>query len=131
MSTPRFFQCNTTLSSPHQPIERGGDELPDLASNSRTNDSKFVETTVSTELEVKHAKNLPFGANAMDTIGEAGPIIPPSDPPILDRQSTSVKPLFGLVDGFNSATTTDPSDVDKNNSGRQDGAYCRGNTAMH
>ena len=49
----------------------------------------------------------------------------------LDRQSTSVNPLFGLVEGFISAMTTLPSDVDRNNSGRHDGAYCRGNTAMH
>mmetsp|Transcript_17840 Transcript_17840/g.32413 ORF Transcript_17840/g.32413 Transcript_17840/m.32413 type:complete len:86 (-) Transcript_17840:311-568(-) len=65
----------------------------------------------------------------METMGEAGPT--PPDPPILERQSTSVKPLLGLVDGFNSETTTDPSEVERNSSGLQEGAYCRGKTAMH
>ena len=57
----------------------------------------------------------------METMGEATPI--PSDPPILDRQSTSVSPLLGLVDGFNSQITTDPSEVERNSSGLHDGAY--------
>jgi hypothetical protein len=33
-------------------MDLGGEELPDRASNSRTFDSKFVDTTVRTELEV-------------------------------------------------------------------------------
>jgi hypothetical protein len=126
MSTPKCFICITTLSSPHHPIDLGGDELPDEVSNSNTIDSKVVETTVKTELAVKHAKNLPLGANAIETIGAFGP-----DPPILPLQSTSTKPLFGLVEGCISETTTDPSDVAKNNSGRLDGAYSLGNTAIH
>ena len=52
INTPKFFQCNTTLSSPHQPMDLGGEVLPDRASNSSTFDSKFVDTTVRTELDV-------------------------------------------------------------------------------
>jgi hypothetical protein len=106
-------------------MDRGGDVHPEEVSNSKTIDSKVVDTTVNTELAVKHAKNRPLGAKAMDTIGAL------FDPPIFVRQSTSVKPLLGLVEGCNSETTTDPSDVDKNNSGRREGANCRGRTAMH
>mmetsp|Transcript_8931 Transcript_8931/g.13394 ORF Transcript_8931/g.13394 Transcript_8931/m.13394 type:complete len:259 (-) Transcript_8931:578-1354(-) len=128
--TPKFFQCNTTLSSPHHAIDRGGEELPDEVLNSSTFDSNVVETTVKIELDVKHAKKRPLGANAMEIIGaDDDPIPPPSL--IRDLQSTSVNPLFGLVDGFASATTTEPSEVDKNNSGLPDGEYCRGSTAIH
>ena len=119
-STPKFFQCNTTLSSPHHAIDRGGEELPDEVLNSSTLDSNVVETTVKIELDEKHAKNRPLGANAMEIIGADDDPIPP---PIRDRQSTSVNPLLGLVDGFDSATTTDPSEVDRNNSGLPDGEY--------
>ncbi len=58
--------------------------------------------TVSNNDCVKHAKNRPLGANDIDTIGED----------ILDLQSTSV---ISPVEVF--ATTTELSDVDKNNSG--------------
>mmetsp|Transcript_5785 Transcript_5785/g.11874 ORF Transcript_5785/g.11874 Transcript_5785/m.11874 type:complete len:131 (+) Transcript_5785:1959-2351(+) len=110
-------------------MDLGGDELPDEVLNSRTFDSNVVDTTVKIELEVKQAKKRPFGANDIETMGAIGPIPPVS--PILDRQSISVNPPFGLVDGCNSDTTTEPSEVERNSSGLHEGAYCRGKIAMH
>lgn len=92
----------THLSSPHHLIAKGGDDDPSDVSKSRTFVSKDVEITVNMEDSVKHAKNLPFGAKVISTIGAD----------IRARQSTSVISQVTVL-----TTITELSDVDKKTSG--------------
>lgn len=77
--------------------------------------SNDVEITVNIELCVKQAKNLPFGAKLMETIGDL----------IRWRQSTSVISVVTV-----STITTELSEVDRNTSGWRDEVWKRGRTAM-
>lgn len=115
MSTPRFFQCNTTLSSPHHFISKGGEEAPSDVSKSNTLVSNDVEITVNIDDSVKHAKKRPLGAKVMDTIGLD----------IRARQSTSVISQVTVL-----TTMTELSDVDRKTSGCRDVVLVRERAAM-
>ena len=83
-------------------MAKGGDDDPSDVSKSRTLVSNEVEMTVSIDDSVKQARNLPFGANDISTMGDD----------ILALQSTSV---ISQVTVF--TTMTELSEVDKNTSG--------------
>mmetsp|Transcript_20093 Transcript_20093/g.36444 ORF Transcript_20093/g.36444 Transcript_20093/m.36444 type:complete len:226 (+) Transcript_20093:2914-3591(+) len=102
INTPRFFQCKTTLSSPHHFMSNGGEEEPSDVSKSKTLVSNDVEMTVKMDDCLKHARNLPFGAKVIATIGDD----------MRARQSTSVmSPVTVLT------TTTELSEVERKTSG--------------
>jgi hypothetical protein len=83
-------------------MDNGGEEDPSDVSKSSTFVSNEVEMTVNMEDSVKHARNRPFGANVMSTMGDD----------ILALQSTSVISQVTVL-----TTMTELSDVDRNTSG--------------
>ena len=117
MEEDGFFKlnCDAYLSSPHHFISNGGCDEPSDVSKSKTLVSNVVEMTVNMLFSVKHAKNRPFGAKLISTIGDD----------ILARQSKSLISVLAA-----STTTTELSLVDKNTSGCCDAVLVRGNTAI-
>jgi hypothetical protein len=88
---------------------------PSEVSKSRTFVSNVVEITVNILDSVKQAKNLPFGANVISTMGDE----------IRARQSKSLTSVVAV-----STTTTELSVVDKNTSGCLEAVRMRGSTAI-
>ena len=80
----------------------GGADEPSDVSKSNTFVSKEVEMTVKMDACVKHARNRPFGAKLILTIGDL----------IRSRQSTSVNSNETV-----STTTTELSEVEMKSSG--------------
>mmetsp|Transcript_14640 Transcript_14640/g.22631 ORF Transcript_14640/g.22631 Transcript_14640/m.22631 type:complete len:203 (-) Transcript_14640:980-1588(-) len=113
--TPRFFQCKTMLSSPHHCSSLGGEEATPDVSKSRTLVSNDVDITVSVKSFKKQLKNLPLGANDMETIGAE----------MRARQSTSTISILIV-----STITTELSAVERNTSGLRDAVWMRDNTAI-
>jgi hypothetical protein len=88
---------------------------PSEVSKSRTLVSNVVEITVNILDSVKQAKNRPFGANVISTMGDE----------IRARQSKSLISAVAVL-----TTTTELSVVDKNTSGCLEAVRMRGSTAI-
>ncbi len=88
---------------------------PSEVSKSRTFVSNVVEITVNILDSVKQAKNLPFGANVISTMGDE----------IRARQSKSLTSVVAVL-----TTTTELSVVDKNTLGCLEAVRMRGSTAI-
>lgn len=88
---------------------------PSEVSKSRTLVSNVVEITVNILDSVKQAKNRPFGAKVISTMGDE----------IRARQFKSLTSVVAVL-----TTTTELSVVDKNTSGCLEAVRMRGSTAM-
>lgn len=88
---------------------------PSEVSKSRTFVSNVELITVSIEDSVKHAKNRPFGANVISTMGDE----------IRARQSRSFISAVAAL-----TTTTELSFVERKTSGCLEAVFVRGSTAM-
>ena len=105
----------TYLSSPHHFISKGAFDDPSEVSKSSTFVSNVVDITVNMDDSVKQAKNRPFGAKLISTIGD-------------DMRARQSKSFISVVETL--TTTTELSVVDKNTSGCREAVRVRGKTAI-